>query len=160
MNKKNISKEVKKESVKEEMKDLSKFMKKNKIDLIKCSDKDLKKNLNKMKEVKKECVKEEVKVYSNFINYINFVEKVKKDNLINSDGKKVRDLYLKEMDNIKSVKNVDRVEKRIFREEYNKVLNSILNEKKLKMEEFKVLSKEVVRKIRGKNSSKNIMIKI
>ena len=83
------------------------------------------------------------------ISYIKFLEKVKKEKLLSMESKKVRELYKGNV-KIKSVLNIDRVNKRVFREELKGVIEK---NSELKYKDLKEIGEKLVIKVRNKENN-------
>lgn len=100
---------------------------------------------------------ENKKVIKLNVKYVDFVEKVIKEKLINKGVEELRSMYLNNV-GVKSYVNIRKVDFRVKREKLKKVLSEILKEKGIKLEEFNKVSNEIVEKIRESKNSNYIVV--
>jgi len=90
------------------------------------------------------------------INYINFINIVKREKLEDLKGDKLEDKY-KEIVNLRS-SNIKRVDFRNKRKELKGVLISLLKERNLSLEDYNKVSEKVINKL-SNNKSNYIRVK-
>ena len=85
------------------------------------------------------------------IDYINFIEIVKNENLLNKSKEDLINSY----ENIVKLRssNIKRVDFRSKRKELSKVLEIVLKEREISLKEFEKISNKVVSKILEKESN-------
>ena len=109
-------------------------------------------------ENKKIEVKKVSKIKLN-MNYIEFIGKVMKENLMSKDREELRKIYIKNV-KVKSFNNVNRVNERIKRDGLKIELMKVLKEKNIDIKEFEKVSNDLVSKIREKKVSNYLEVEV
>jgi hypothetical protein len=108
-----------------------------------------------MKKEKNVKVKESIGIVKLNIRFLDFVNEIK-ENLNKISNEELRKFYL-DFNNKKSSKNIDKVIKRVFRDELKEVLNGEIEKRGLSFEEFKGLCVLIEEKVRGKSVNNNYL---